>query len=149
MGWTYDQLIAELTVRYGYANSHRFALNNYRQTAFVRWGLGDDHGAIESLIEAMNEANDAFGDMFAKSYYGWNGSTYVLPTALDRNKACPFITEAPPVDVTMAAVLSAMITADFDELQKFIGIVDAYRVSLWNAPFNAEFYAALARGFSP
>lgn len=51
-------------------------------------------------------------------------------------------------EVTMDAILTAMITSDFDELQKFIGLVDAYRVAIWNAPFNADFYAALARGFS-
>ena len=50
-------------------------------------------------------------------------------------------------EVTMAAILSAMLGAKFTELQDFIGIEDAYRVALWNAPFNANFYAALARGF--
>lgn len=50
-------------------------------------------------------------------------------------------------EVTMDAILSVMITSSFEDLQKFIGIVDAYRVALWNAPFNADFYAALARGF--
>lgn len=49
--------------------------------------------------------------------------------------------------VDMDAIINAMLAADFDELQKFIGIVDAYRLALWNAPFNAEFYAALAQGF--
>lgn len=49
--------------------------------------------------------------------------------------------------VDMDSILTAMITSSFDQLQKFIGIVDAYRVALWNAPFNAEFYGALARGF--
>lgn len=50
-------------------------------------------------------------------------------------------------EVTMDAIINAMLKADFNQLQKFIGIVDAYRVALWNAPFNAEMYAALARGF--
>jgi len=52
-------------------------------------------------------------------------------------------------EVTMDAILTAMITADFSQLQKFTGLSDAYRVALWNEPFNAEFYAALARGFMP
>lgn len=52
-------------------------------------------------------------------------------------------------EVTMDAILTAMITADFDELQKFVGLSDAYRTAIWNQPFNAEFYAALARGFMP
>ena len=50
-------------------------------------------------------------------------------------------------EVTMDTILSAMVGANFEQLQYFIGLVDAYRVALWNAPFNAEFYAALARGF--
>ncbi|GAI68032.1 unnamed protein product [marine sediment metagenome] len=49
--------------------------------------------------------------------------------------------------VTMSAILSAMIAADFDDFQSFVGIVDGYRAALWNKPFNAEYYAALARGF--
>jgi len=51
------------------------------------------------------------------------------------------------VDVTMPAILSAMVGAEYEELQQFIGIVDAYRVALWNEWFNIEYYAALARGF--
>lgn len=50
-------------------------------------------------------------------------------------------------EVTMDAILSAMITADIGQLEYFVGLVDAYRMALWNQPFNAEFYAALARGF--
>jgi hypothetical protein len=49
--------------------------------------------------------------------------------------------------VTMDAILNVMLTASFANLQQFIGIEDAYRVALWNAPFNVDFYAALARGF--
>ncbi|MBA7524178.1 hypothetical protein ES705_16315 [subsurface metagenome] len=49
--------------------------------------------------------------------------------------------------IDMDAILNTMLVADFDQLQKFVGIVDAYRVAIWNAPFNANFYAALARGF--
>ena len=52
-----------------------------------------------------------------------------------------------PPSITMDDILNAMLSSSFDNLQQFIGIVDAYRVALWNAPFNADFYAALARGF--
>lgn len=50
-------------------------------------------------------------------------------------------------EITMDDILNAMLPASFDQLTKFIGIVDAYRLALWNAPFNAEFYASLARGY--
>lgn len=51
--------------------------------------------------------------------------------------------------VTMDDILTAMLTAEYDQLQKFIGIEDAYRSALWDQPFNSEFYAALANGFRP
>lgn len=52
-----------------------------------------------------------------------------------------------PAEVDMDAILTAMITAEYEQLQSFIGIVDAYRVALWDEWFNTEYYAALARGF--
>jgi hypothetical protein len=51
--------------------------------------------------------------------------------------------------VDMDGILNAMLQADYDQLQKFIGLEDAYRSAIWNQPFNAEFYASLARGFLP
>ena len=47
----------------------------------------------------------------------------------------------------MADILTAMMSATFEELTKFMGITQAYKVAVWDAPFNEEFYAALARGF--
>jgi len=52
-------------------------------------------------------------------------------------------------EVDMDAIINAMLQAEYEQLQKFIGIEDAYRSAIWDQPFNAEFYAALARGFRP
>lgn len=52
-----------------------------------------------------------------------------------------------PSAVTMASILSAMYESTNTELLHFIGLVDAYRQSLWNKPFNQDFWAAIARGF--
>lgn len=49
--------------------------------------------------------------------------------------------------VTLDDILNAMLTASFEQLQQFIGITEAYKIALWNAPFNADMYAALGRGF--
>ena len=53
-----------------------------------------------------------------------------------------------PYVLTMDDILSVMVTASDEEYAKFIGLVDAYRIGLWNKPFNTEFYAALGRGFT-
>ncbi len=50
-------------------------------------------------------------------------------------------------EVDMASILTAMMSASFEELTSFIGITQAYKVAVWDTPFNEEFYAALARGF--
>ena len=55
--------------------------------------------------------------------------------------------EPPEYDLTLDAILTAMITATPDQIMSFVGIVDAFRQSIWDKPFNREYYAALARGF--
>ena len=57
------------------------------------------------------------------------------------------LSEVEPPEVNMASIINAMLTADPEQVKYFVGLVDAYRQSLWNKPFNSEFYAALARGF--
>lgn len=49
--------------------------------------------------------------------------------------------------VDMDSILSAMTTASFEQLTSFMGLTQAYKVAVWDAPFFEEYYAALARGF--
>ncbi|GAF99130.1 unnamed protein product, partial [marine sediment metagenome] len=50
--------------------------------------------------------------------------------------------------LTIQSMINAMLLANPYEVEYFIGLVDAYRQSTWNRPFNKEFFAALARGFA-
>lgn len=52
-----------------------------------------------------------------------------------------------PAEVTMGAILDVMLTAEYGQLQEFVAIVDAYRVTIWDEWFNVEYYASLARRF--
>lgn len=147
MGWSYDALIAELTGKLNLAETETYWGRKESTYARNHWLAAQDHLAIDDLIDAVNRNNQAIEYVMCQGFYQWNGSSHALTDALDRDKACPFITECPPVDVTMDAILSAMITANFDDFQMFVGIVDGYRTALWNEPFNVDMYAALARGF--
>ena len=147
MATGYDALIAELDSKYQTAQGYTSAARGYLQHAQAHWDIGQDHEAIDALIDAIFEHNQTCEKIMYQGFYGWPGNGLALTDALDRDKACPFITAAPPSEVTMDDVLSAMITATSEQLEKFIGLVDAYRVSLWSEPFNIDFYAALARGF--
>jgi len=112
--------------------------------AQLDYGLGDDHAALGHVLFALQEIEDT-GDWVLSVNVSLSPKTMLM--ACLKKMRTEYL--AAGAEVTMDTILSAMITADFDELQQFIGIVDAYRVSLWNEPFNAEFYAALARGFTP
>lgn len=50
-------------------------------------------------------------------------------------------------ELDMDSLLSTMLSADPDQVEYFVGLLEAYRQSVWNRPFNEEFFAALARGF--
>lgn len=50
-------------------------------------------------------------------------------------------------EVTMDAMLNAMLSSTFTQLTSWMGITQAFKVAVWDAPFNEEYYAALARGF--
>ncbi len=147
MGWSYDTLITELTSRYGQANLHRGQLNLEITQATADWNLNNDHACLQDVIQGMQATLDYMVDMLAKGFHSYNGSSFTLPDALDRSRGCPFITEAPEFELTMAVLINTMLTANPAEVEYFVGLVDAYRQSIWNQPFNEEFFAALARGF--
>ncbi len=85
---------------------------------------------IQTDIFDMDENQWARNWFFRSIYYAW--------------KEAPVV---PEVEVTMDAILSVMVTASDTQLMNFIGLVDAYRQSLWNKDFNVDLFAALARGF--
>ena len=147
MAYGYDSLIAVITSDYATANGWAASVNAERIQALSDWNAGNDHAAIADIIEGMWATNQALVNLLSKGYWGWNGATNALPNALDRNKACPFITEAPPFELTMDDIINTMLTASPEQVNYFVGLVDAYRVSIWDKPFNEEFFAALARGF--
>ena len=108
-----------------------------------------DHIAAQEWNEAHNDLDYVAQQLGECAYDAfWVGAFGDSLTMFWRN-AFYWIEDNWPTaaEVTMDAILNAMLGAEFDDLQKFIGIVDAYRVAIWNAPFNAEFYASLARGF--
>lgn len=55
------------------------------------------------------------------------------------------VPEAP--SISLSSIIMAMYEATPTEITSFIGLVDAFRQSIWNRPFNREYFAELARGF--
>lgn len=117
---------------YAYLNTRWSIARGFQQDAYDYADAGQWEWAIKSTLSA-------FDNLLENLNYGIESSVY--------GECLYWAAQADGVDIDMDAIINAMLSASFDQLQKFIGLVDAYRVAIWNAPFNAEFYAGLARGF--
>ena len=106
-------------------------------SALMLWTGGDDHGAIQLLISAVQFTIDGA----AYAGYGYSPFDNEGPWAYYFTNCIEGGT------ITMADVINVMESASNDELKTFIGLVDAYRISLWNKPFESDFFASIARGF--
>lgn len=137
-------------------------LNTYINNTLTRYNswfslVDDIYNALYTAGAALkadghNAAGDALNsaasNMQTQSQYtlSWDGtSQYWIIRALQWiNTNWP----AGGGAIVMGDILTAMLTATHKQIEHFIGIEEAYKIALWNAPFNAEFYAALGRGFS-
>lgn len=104
--------------------------------AWDEWGMGNYDDAFYSLCGAMY----ALSSSLAQFTYHEDDRTvpHSLLAYIDNYAS-----------LSMDTLLNLMLQATYDQLQKFVGISDAYRCAIWDQPFNAEFYAALANGFRP
>jgi len=117
------------------ARNHLYDLGN--QIAANNWA------AAETACDQAADDFGQFGKYLMQDDIWYHGLRY------DWKEAFQWISDNWPVGggVTMADILSEMLSASFEELTSFMGITQAYKVAVWDAPFNEEFYAALARGF--
>jgi len=108
------------------------------QYAHTHWNLNQDHAAIEDILKALHHIVSSlkYGSFSYAPFYPYGALHYYLTTCLDE----------PEIDMDM--ILDAMVGATPEQVMYFIGLADAYRQSVWNKPFDKEFFAALARGFA-
>ncbi len=133
-------------------DTYRFQYENAATSVYQKFGYlkSDFYDLYDKLTTEGNplsglkcyEIRTEFGAM--QGTWGLGTSTYPgrLLQILDY-----FAANIGGGDVTMSSILSAMMGATYEELTQFMGITQAYKVAVWDAPFNEEFYAALARGF--
>jgi hypothetical protein len=129
------------------ANGWRGSLNSEYNQALSDWQGGDDHAALQDVIQGMSHTVQFMLNILNGGFFGWNGATWCLISILDRDSANPFITADDVPALDMAGIINAMLAATPEEVEYFVGLSDAFRQSIWNRPFNKEFFASLARGF--
>ena len=110
--------------------------------AWAHWNINQDHLAIQDTLLSLQELLDTVDNML--SYIFTFDPKTLLCKVLYQMRA---EYQAGGYDLTMGDMLSTMLGATPSEVTYFVGLVDAYRQAIWNKPFNAEFFAALSRGF--
>lgn len=55
--------------------------------------------------------------------------------------------DAVEFQLTMTAILEVMLTANPSQVEYFVALLDGYRQSIWNRPFNEFYYATIANMF--
>lgn len=136
---TWPELIDALDFRYLLAFMYVGYMDEQRLAAAVDWAAGEHIAAQWHLIVAVAWGADAIDKLCGHGI--WGDYNYLVPEMFHR---CDPTEQA---EFDMSALLSAMLTADPDEIQQFVGITDAYMQSIWNRPYSREFFAALGRGF--
>jgi len=116
-------------------------------------GIYDSCSSLHDWLDAEGNPNSADVVLSMRWFFGKLRDKYSTSIGSYRIRlinTLQWINDNWPEDgdgIDMDAILAAMVAADPDEVTYFIGLEDAYRTALWDKPFNADFYAALARGF--
>ncbi|GAI72283.1 unnamed protein product [marine sediment metagenome] len=136
----FDDAYKGLEGKWDTARSHWDNILTYKKKAFTAWSANEDHIAIGHLITAITETWFTF-NVYPGFQFSDPDQSPIVESIYWANK------DVPTAEVTMRAILDEMFTASDYELMQFIALVDAYRQSLWNKPFDANYWAAVARGF--
>lgn len=122
--------------QYGQLYNIYSAVQDDLTEATIDIGTNNYSGAIQHVMDACDSLSVGFWVMTEK--FNQCDPKYVLPFYLKHHTGGT---------ITMEDVINAMLVAENDELTTFIGLVDAYRQSIWNQPFDKEFFSSLGRNF--
>jgi len=107
-------------------------------------GEADDCVAMGSALRTASTILQDFREHFLEHVGGhYNFCRNVRMAIYYTNKYAAMYSP----EITMDQILTSMTAASFEQLTAFMGITQAYKTAVWDAPFNEEYYAALARGF--
>jgi len=135
--------IDNMALNFGYGSSDILTARNYLFYAGEYLQDNEFSLAGAALVSASNYFGYAISHWNATPPWGSSFRTYFVDALEYINENL----EGGGGDVTMDQIINAMLGATKEQYTPFIGIVDAYRVALMDQWFNAEYYAALARGF--
>lgn len=137
MSWrTPQNLITELTGKY--EDAREYFNECWVDLLYAEIANNGDNFklAITYLISAIDY--NTFG-----SYAMLNRHTADVP-----NYAVPyFFQHYNAGEIDMMMIINTMLEATPDEIFFFTGIEDAYRQSLWDKPYDVNFFAGLAKRF--
>jgi len=112
--------------------------------AWTKWGESNYNSCLYWTLFAVDDLQYTIHDITLRFLWGENGFSMMVPAAFRYLKSA---VDSLGGGLTMDAILSTMLSANPEQVNYFVGLVDAYRQSIWNRPFDKDFYSALAKGF--
>lgn len=138
MAWSYEEIIAQLTIDYGKSEAQGSEAFWHWVDANTAWSLGNDHEAIGELMYGMGHILNSIGYLRWKKTFGYNGQTFALTTALDPAMAFP---EGLLYTLTAKKICEAWAVDDFNFAPVTIAFIDRMRQLIWDEPFLAVWSA--------
>lgn len=144
MGDSYATILASIESRHDFAVERWLNASNYITLILGATTWTALRGYTASFAEQISACA---GFLCMDGWFGYENNISAFNALLNPTMACKFITAADIPDPTMQQIINAMFLANKTQVTSFVGLMDAYRQSIWNMPFNAEMWAAVARGF--
>ena len=126
------------------------AINSYYTIAYDAMLSVYDYNDQALAFALSGDFTNAFVKMHDAMSWAATSLYYIIGkrTPFEGGYAVPYFLEHfAGGDFSMDTLLTTMLEANPDQTLYFIGLVDAFRTSVWNRDFNEEYFAALARGF--
>lgn len=138
MRWdTKQKCIDDITFRYDTAHEWLVLAGVDYTDAYWHWAANNDHLAIFEIIQAWSDIKNMVNNIL------------ILNTSVTPRWAVPYcLQNYTGADITMSAMLKAMHEAEPHQPLLFMGYLEAYKASVWNASFDENFFANLVKKWS-
>lgn len=139
---TCDQVLAHINEYYAAGIGYKPSLETAVSTAVTYWLGGDDHLALYYAIQALSPIKYMLYRLYDANYPSIG--EFAVPYYLEH---CTGGDPPPEYELTWLKVIESYIAADDDHRSGWQLLVDAYKASMYDKPFDLEYHTMWVKRF--
>lgn len=128
----FEYYATELRYAYFWAGVYFGWADTHKATAWSKWGANDDHGAIQSILNCLDDFLDGCEHIIGKADYPYDYDMLFMLHQL----CWEWGTEDIP-EITYKAICEAWGKDDFEGRAVTIAFIDRMRQLIWDEPYSA------------